>query len=208
MTAWDYCGNVVDIGVVLASRKSRRHSKTHMQFKTLKYMCSCCGNFCKAYSVNAMQNLSLETPDIGYMQTLKSPIASFCFGKFMTVLSWCMGEIHKPDFSLSVDVISGLERMMRADVSKSQSKEEIFDTITFGSHVVISHVLSPRGRECLMMDLTKINKEIGGRRKCLTIALKGKMKGGSRERSHVSLRQSNVQMFGRRLVAEIIYCWA
>ena len=57
-----------------------------------------------------------------------------------------MGEIHKPDVTLSVDIIVELDRMVRRDISNHQRKEERFDVIIVTAHVVISCVLSMRSR--------------------------------------------------------------
>ena len=64
--------------------------------------------------------------------------------------------------------------MVRGDISKSQGKEERFNTMIFVPFVVIAYVLSSRGREGLMMNFTRIVKEIGKSRKHLTMSFKGK----------------------------------
>ena len=54
-----------------------------------------------------------------------------------------------------------------------------FELIVFGACVVTSYVISIRGSESLMLDLTVINRELKISRDYCVIALKGKVKGES-----------------------------
>ena len=74
---------------------------------------------------------------------------------------------------------------MKGGVSKAQGKEERFDIMIFWACAVVMHVLPLRGREGLMMYLTRTGKETRGIRKHMTITLKVNVKGGSMGRDHL-----------------------
>ena len=95
-------------------------------------MLSCYGNFHQASSLNEMQNMSLETSDIGHRKILKHPAAFFWLRKFVTGLSRRARETRKPNLTSSADNIAGSQRVVRGDSSKSQDKEETFDTMIYG----------------------------------------------------------------------------
>lgn len=71
-----------------------------------------------------------------------------------------MGQIHKPNLALSTLLITTLLKNIRREVERTNSEEEKFDLVIFGAYFVISYVLSLRGSEGLIANLTALNKEL------------------------------------------------
>ena len=106
-----------------------------------------------------------------------------------------MGQVYKPNLALSTSLIVSLLKTLQEEILVTNSDMERFDFIIFGVHVVISYVLSLRGSEGLMLNLTSTSKGLGSNDDFCTVALKGKVKGESAERDHV-LPCSNVTSSG------------
>ena len=98
-----------------------------------------------------------------------------------------MGQINKPNLALSTNLIIGILNRILKEHRVSSSPKNKFELITFDSYLVISYVISLRGSEGLMVDLTVINRELDSKRECCTIGLKGKVKGESIDRNHLFL---------------------
>ena len=116
-----------------------------------------------------------------------------------------MGQVYKPNLALSTSLIASLLKKLLLDVDRTNLEKEKFDLIIFGSYLVVSYVLSLRGSEGLMLNLTTIKKELDKPRDFCLIALKGKVKGESAERDHilpcvkVTKSKINVQVWLRML---------
>ena len=206
MPEWDYCGHEVAVGMLLASRKESSHSKQYTQYKTLRHLRSCYGNFYKSSSENAMNSLALDSSDIGYRQVTKFPTASLWFSKFMTGLGSRMGEMHKLNLALTTQLITEMLNSIKGDLKDTANRNEKFRLIVFGAYIIYSYVLSLRGSEGLMINLTAIRKGLEDKREHLVVGLRGKVKGESVERDHmfpcVTITSSgiNVELWTRLLI--------
>jgi len=185
MPSWDYCGYEVAVGILLASKEEGRHSKTHTQFRTLRHLRTAYSNFYKSSSMNAWSSLSLESSEGANKQVSKCPTNSIWFTKFMNGLGSRMGEIHKPNLALSTAIIKKMTVVLKEEIGNSKDKTERFNLIVFGFYIVISYVLSLRGSEGLMVDLSTLIKGFKEKKEYLLIGLKGKIKGETIERNHL-----------------------
>ena len=185
MPRWDYCGYEVAVGMLLASRKAGRHSKTHMQYQSIRHLGSCYSNFFRASSVNAKTALALDAADVGFKRIGTSPTATLWFSKFTMGLGARMGEIHKPNLGLSTNLILEVLRSVERDIGSTQLAVDRFRLIVFGAYVALSYVLSLRGVEGLMLNLSTIITEIMVKRDYLVIGLRGKLKGERIDRDHL-----------------------
>ena len=79
------------------------------------------------------------------------------------------------------------------------SEVEKFDLVTFGVHVIFSYVLSLRGSEGLMTNLSTTNPELEKLKNFCLIDSKGKVKGESSKRDHlfpcVKVIKSRINVF-------------
>ena len=71
-----------------------------------------------------------------------------------------MGQVNKPNLALITNIIIKLLDELQNEIKLSQEMESRFDIILFGTYIVVSYVISLRGSEGLMINLTTIKKEL------------------------------------------------
>ena len=130
-------------------------------------------------------SLAFESSDVGHKQVTKCPTVSVWFLKFMIGLGSRMGETRKPNLALTTCSIMEVLDTIRKDLLETNDRKERFTLIVFASCIVYSYVLSLRGSEGLMLNLTSTMKGMDNQGKCLIIGLRGKVKGESMERDHL-----------------------
>ena len=96
-----------------------------------------------------------------------------------------MGQIYKPNLALTTDLILGLLKMLENHVREAMEITNQFDRIVFGTFLVLSHVLSLRGSEGTMLNLSAVVKHRETAKDWIVLGLKGKIKGESNERDHI-----------------------
>ena len=96
-----------------------------------------------------------------------------------------MGQVYKPNLAISTEIIVKILDQIRRDVRSATLTTEKFDLILFGSYLTLSYVISLRGSEGLMLDLTTMRRELDRSQEFCWIALRGKVKGESNERDHL-----------------------
>ena len=96
-----------------------------------------------------------------------------------------IGQDYHPNLVLTTLLIVKLLDRTLEELSLVRMKEEKFDLITFGSYLVISHVLSLQGSEGFMLNLGSIGSEMQVKRSHCVVALRGKVKGETIERNHI-----------------------
>ena len=92
-----------------------------------------------------------------------------------------MGQIFKPNLAIPTDLIARILKLIEEEVSIATLKEEKFDGIIFRTYLVTLHVLSLRGSEGLMLNLSALTQETDSKRNYCIIPLKEKIKGESTE---------------------------
>lgn len=75
--------------------------------------------------------------------------------------------------------------MVEKNIREADTIEEQFDLVGFGSFIVDSYVLSLRGSEGAMINLSTIEKYLNTSPDWIMICLKGKIKGEEKERDHL-----------------------
>ena len=101
-------------------------------------------------------NLALDAGEVGCKGGWKTLTTSCWFIQFMTGLNTRIVHIQRHSLALSVGLIVGIERSIREDIKMSTDKEERFQLMLFGDYLVISYVLSLRGNEGLMLDVSRL----------------------------------------------------
>ena len=185
MPKHDHCGYQIAISMVLASTKRGKHSDQYTQFDTIRHLRSAFGTFNLISSQNAERNLTVSSTGIGSRDIVQNPTLSVWFRHFYSGCRSRMGQIYKPNLALTTEIITKMLRLIREDALKTQSRQVKFNVIIFGVYIAISYVLSLRGSEGLMLNLTTIVKEWNRYKDCIVISLKGKVKGESNVRDHV-----------------------
>ena len=180
MPSYDHCGYQIAVTMLLMSTKPGRYDKTYLQFDTIRHLRSCFSNFEKASSNHALDHLTS-----GNDESQTSLTSSLWFRRFYAGCKARMGQINKPNLALSTNLITFLLERILKEHRVSNSAKIKFDLIIFGAYVVISYVISLRGSEGLMVDLTAINRELNSKREHCTIGLKGKVKGEYVDRNHL-----------------------
>ena len=95
-----------------------------------------------------------------------------------------MGQVVKPNLALLTSLILRILEEAANDCRRSDKSGNV-ELIVFGVHALTSYVISLRGSEVLMLDLTVINRELKISRDCCAVALKGKVKGDSVDQDHL-----------------------
>lgn len=121
-----------------------------------------------------------ESKDINNLAT-----SSIWFRRFSAGCKARMGQVYKPNLALTTSLIIKLLTMLEKNVRESQDIKEQFDLIVFGSYVVFSYVLSLRGSEGIMINLSTIVKHHKTSTDWIIVGLKGKVKGETSERDHM-----------------------
>ena len=111
--------------------------------------------------------------------------SSIWFRRFSIGCKSRMGQIYKPNLALTTNLIVKLLVMIEKKVRESQDIKEQFDLIVFGSFIVFSYVLSLRGSEGTMINLSTIVKYLNTSAEWIIVGLKGKIKGETSERDHI-----------------------
>ena len=182
---FDHCGYQVAIAMVLNSTRPGRYSKGYTQFETIRHLRSAHSSFELISARNALNHLSISNAGGFQREIVSTSTSSIWFKRFFAGCRARMGQVHKPNLALSTVLIITLLDRVNLDCRELKSQEEKFDKIVFGTHVVISYVLSLRGSEGLMLNLTALCREDKIDRKYCVVPLKGKVKGESIERDHV-----------------------
>ena len=181
----DHCGYQIAIAMILYSTRPGRHSKEYTQFDTIRHLRSAHSSFELSGALNSINHLSLSSAGGFQRDILQLSTATVWFKRFFEGCRSRMGQISKPNLALPTDLIVRILKRIEEEVSITVSKEEKFDGIIFGTYVMISYVLSLRGSEGLMLNLSALTRESDSKRSYCIIPLKGKFKGESAERDHI-----------------------
>jgi len=96
-----------------------------------------------------------------------------------------MSQVYRQNLALSAELIVSLLGLIGKQVRRLENIRDQFDLIVFGNFVVFSYILSLRGSEGLMINLSAIRKYHNSSKDSIVIALKGKIKGEANERDHL-----------------------
>lgn len=183
---YDYAGYQIAYTMLMHSREPGRHSKTYVQFATIRKQRAAYSNFVRAYPSHNHRNLGLGDIQGKYQSLSDDPCSSLWFRKFILGCSIRMGRIWKPDKALSLNLLMAVLDLSEQWRAKETSIHHKHTWSVFTAYVVVSYVLSLRGNEgfLLHIDETIQNwKRNDGR--FFYIALFGKIKGEQAKRLHL-----------------------
>ena len=185
MPLHDHCGYQVAIDMVLFSTQSARYSKDYTQFDTIRHLRSAFGTFDLISSKGATMNLTISGSGSQTREINQSPTSLIWFRRFYAGCRSRMGQVYKPNLALPTEIIVKVLELVRRDIRETKNLDRKFTLVIFGVYVAVSYVMSLRGSEGLMINLSTINKEWKRYQDCVIIALKGKIKGETNERDHI-----------------------
>jgi len=179
---WDHCGYQLAISMVLYSTQGGRYDKSYTQFDTIRHLRSAFSNFEKTTMTGPDLSMGLNGNPTEDHESVTSTI---WFRRFISGCKARMGQVVKPNLALPTQLIVGLANRLLRLCSDQIDKGDKFDLVIFGCYLVVTYVISLRGSEGLMLDLSVINQELIKDRDYCVIALKGKVKGESVHRDHL-----------------------
>ena len=205
----DHCGYEVAIQMILHSRLPGRNSKEYTQYETIRKTRTAHSNQVRASPQYNSVQFSMMDEKGGNRRASNDVCASWWFRKFSEGLCKRMGYISNKDrgmsLSLMVNVLKTIEEKILDSPQKSNAKHK---WIVFSAYCTVSYVLSLRGCEGLLLDLEGLRKFWDPNRNYIVIALLGRIKGETGDRSHlipcVNVTGSGIEVFKvvERLIME------
>lgn len=183
---FDFAGFGVAITIVMKSRQPGRNDASHTQYSTIRHLKGVYGNFVRASPSQSSVAISLGGTDGRYTRLNDDKCASIWFQKFMEGVRNRMGQVHKPNKAMEIDLFRNfMERTWsRYEVAPGLKDKDRW--LTFYTYCLLSTVLSLRGPEGLLLSLDAlINSWERGKGKFVVIPLFGKFKGESGDISHL-----------------------
>jgi hypothetical protein len=183
---FDHCGYEVAVDTVLYSRRPGRHTNEHTQFDTIRKLRTAYSNHCRSTAQANRESWAIGNTKGKYQRLVIDPCGSFWFFQFMEGLKRRMGQDWRPNKAITKPLM--LRVLTEADnrVEGSASPEERNRWIVFYAYAMTCYVVSLRGNEGLLLDLSGLNRKwnVGGET-YVVIALRGKIKGESGDRAHL-----------------------
>ena len=182
----DHCGYEVACNMLLYSRNKGRHDPTHTQFATIRRLRSVYSNQCRAAPQANITHLSMVDTKGKYSRFATDKCGSLWFQRFIIGCENRMGVIWKPNLALSIPLLLAVLAEVEVRISDAVEDEDHNLWIVFSAYAVVSYVLSLRGNEGILLDLQGINEKWKSNDGTfILIALLGKMKGETLDRSHL-----------------------
>ncbi len=100
----DHCGYEVAIQMLLYSKRSGNHCKTHLQYETIRKLRTVYSNHCRATPQSNAEVSSLGDIKGNYQRISNDPCGSFWFYRFMKGMKSRMCHDWKPNKGMSLDL--------------------------------------------------------------------------------------------------------
>jgi hypothetical protein len=183
---FDHCGYEVAIDTILYSRRPGRHTKEYTQFDTIRKLRTAYSNHCRSTAQANRSSWSIGDTKGKYQRLGTDPCGSFWFYRFMEGLKRRMGQDWRPNKAITKPLMVRVLKEADHRVEGATSPEERNRWIVFYTYAMTCYVVSLRGNEGLLVDLSGLNRKwsVGGD-EYVVIALLGKIKGESGDRAHL-----------------------
>jgi len=182
---FDHCGYRIAVSMLLLSRNPGKHNNTYTQFDTIRSYRSTFSNFTRASSINNRSSLSLGDLNGNYQRLSHDEAGSFFFKRFMEGLRSRMGQVHKPNLAMSIDLFLELIKKLNSKLEQCSDIEDSHLWSSMLTYVVVSYVISLRGPEGFLLDLKGLNQFWDRSESYVTIALLGRLKGEHHDLQHL-----------------------
>ena len=186
LPSFDHCGYEVAIDTVLYSRRPGRHSNEYTQFDTIRKLRTAYSNHCRSTAQANRESWAIGDTKGKYQRLGTDPCGSFWFFRFMEGLKRRMGQDWRPNKAITKSLMLRVLREVDNRVEGAASPEERNRWVVFYVYAMTCYVVSLRGNEGLLLDLSGLNRKwnVGGE-SYVVIALLGKIKGESGDRAHL-----------------------
>ena len=181
----DHCGYRVAVSILLLSRNPGKHDKTYTQFDTLRTYRATYGNFIRSSPQTNSVAMSLGDQNGNHQRLTNDESGSLFFKRFMVGLRNRMGQIHKPNLALSIDLLTHLIEKIQSKLESNVELEEEHLISSVLLYVVVSYTVSLRGPEGFLLDLKGLFRHWNRTEEYVTIALLGRLKGEQHDLQHL-----------------------
>ena len=183
----DHCGYEVAIQILLYSKRSSgRHTKTHLQFETIRKVRTAFSNHVRASPQVNAESLTLGDSKGNYQRLTSDPCGSLWFFKFMKGVKSRMGAEWRPNKGMSTELYLKVLEDTEFRIDGAASVRELNRWVVFHMYAVVCYVLSLRGTEGLLLDLEGLHRHWGsGDGTYLVVTLQGTIKGETNDRDHL-----------------------
>jgi len=195
LPVFDHCGYRIAVSILLLSTNPGKHSSTHTQYDTLRSYRATFSNFARASADSNRPSLTLGDLNGNYQRLTEDEAGSFFFKRFMLGLRSRMGQIHKPNLAMSIELIIELIKKLEERLESAGDIEEVHLFSSVLTYVVISYVISLRGPEGFLLDLKGLLQHWNRSEDYVIIALLGRLKGEQHDLQHL-IPCSNVTSSG------------
>jgi hypothetical protein len=183
---FDHCGYEVAIQMVLESRKKGLYCVDRLQFNTIRKLRTVYSNHCRASSKANRTAMSLGDQKGKYVRFSTDACSSFWFYRFLEGCKGRMGQDWRPNQAMTIELLLKVLSETEGRLEAAETEEEKNRWIVVNTYITVCYVVSLRGSEGLLLDLSGLNRKWGlGGDKHLTIALLGKIKGETGDRAHL-----------------------
>jgi hypothetical protein len=182
----DHCGYEVAIQILLYSKRTGNHCKTHLQFETIRKLRTVYSNHCRATPQSNAEVFSMGDIKGNYQRLTSDPCGSFWFYRFMKGMKSRMGHEWKPNKGMSLELYLKVLEEAELRISGAASVRELNRWVVFHTYAVVCYVLSLRGTEGLLLDLEGLHRHWGsGDGTYVVVTLQGTIKGESNDWDHL-----------------------
>ena len=192
----DHCGYRIGVSILLLSRNPGKHDRSYTQYDTLRTYRATYGNFIRASPQTNSSPFSLGDQNGHYQRLTQDESGSLFFRRFMVGLRTRMGQIHKPNLAMSLDLLLKLIFKIKEKLKDAEGVlEEEHCLSSVLTYVAVSYVTSLRGPEGFLLDLKGLNNHWDRSPDYVTIALLGRLKGEQHDLQHL-IPCSNLTLSG------------
>ena len=155
-------------------------------------------NCVKSTPDNNLETISLGDLNGNYLRLAKDKCGSIYFKRFMKGLKSRMVQVTKPNLALSITLIKNLFHTIEIKIQTEEDRHSIHLWKVFLVYATLSYVISLRGPEGFLLDLSGLNKHWSDQREYVIISLFGKIKGEKYDLTHLvpctSVTQSGINI--------------
>ena len=199
LPAFDHCGYMVAILMVVKSLRAGRNASTHIQWDTIRRLRSTHSNQSRASKeANEMSWAMSDYKGSGYDRLTPEKCGSMWFHRFSTGCRRRMGQDWNPNQAISNPLMVKLLSTVEAKVKMSEDADERCRWVMAGCYFCFCYVVSLRGSEGLMVDVAGLSDLGIAKPGFVIIPLLGQVKGEDHTRQHlihcVNVTDSGIQV--------------
>ena len=205
---FDHCAYEVAIEILLYSRQPGRHNKAYTQFDTIRHLRATYSNYVRASPQSNKVTTSLGDFNGNYQRLVPDDCGSLFFKRFMEGLKRRMGQDWRPNLAFPIPLLLKVLDYSESEIGSDISDNEKHLWVVFTAYFAITYVISLRGPEGFLLDLTGLRRHWKEDGPVLVIALLGKIKGEHHDLAHLipcaPITESgiNLRVILKRLISE------